>query len=48
MTLTFSATGELPVTAQDVASEHASAIRAVAAPTVHAEFTRGAGATSCG
>jgi hypothetical protein len=48
MTPTFSATGELPVTAQDAASEQTSAIRAVAAPTVHAEFTYGAGATSCG
>ena len=39
---TFSATGELLVTAQDVAGEHTSAIRAVGPPTVHAEFTHGA------
>ena len=44
MALTLSATGELLVTAQDVAGEHGPAIRAVGPPTVHAEFTHGAGA----
>jgi len=42
MALTFSATGELPVTAQDVAGEHTSANRAVGPQTVHAEFTHAA------